>query len=609
MSKKLFICLLLIVLLPLSVLGWLGHKLSVQDRTQVQMNIQRILQGRLEDTRSQLHSILQKLEKQLLRDLRQQTFTVDALRQYTQQQPMVRQTFWLDANNTLLFPRKTQALNAQERAFLERTRRIWSGQVILIERGNDQSEVGSPFPTPRSAPSIQTKRNNQQRLPKQRAQKRFPSTRPSQRAYRSYQPPPLQQSSRQARQQRRLGRKRTLSSGKIAQMLRGWSLSSMRTAQNPPPASHAWLAWYWAEGLHLLFWRQTRNGQIVGVEIDRIILMAHLIQELPTTTHLKGRIKLRDERGEIIHQWGGYDEPKGQKALASLRLQAPLYSWSLAYYGPENDNLAAFEGQLYLNLGLMIGFVALGLLALAFYLYWEYSRDMREASQKVTFVTQVSHELKTPLTNIRLYAELLENRIDEEDPKAHRYTHVIVTESQRLSRLITNILTFSKRQKESLSLHPRALDIDELIERILEQFAPTLTSKGFTIERQLSSAQHVYADPDAIEQIIGNLLSNVEKYAASGQWVKVMSGTIDDHTVYVDVSDKGPGIPTGHKHKIFQPFFRGSDRLSDGVTGTGIGLSIARELAQMQQGTLHVLDRTKGTTFRLTLPTPQRAKG
>ena len=114
---------------------------------------------------------------------------------------------------------------------------------------------------------------------------------------------------------------------------------------------------------------------------------------------------------------------------SSLRLASPLSAWNLAWYGPQPA-----EGGPGLSLLSGLGAVALALIGLAVWFYRESSRELREAARRVTFVNQVSHELKTPLTNIRLYAELLEDELPEEDDKAAHHLGVIVSESQRLSR-------------------------------------------------------------------------------------------------------------------------------------------------------------------------------
>jgi len=221
----------------------------------------------------------------------------------------------------------------------------------------------------------------------------------------------------------------------------------------------------------------------------------------------------------------------------------------------------------------------------------------------VTFVNQVSHELKTPLTSIRMYAELLDREVDEGDEATRRHLGIIVSESQRLSRLIGNILTFARSRRGRLRLHPGPGVVDDLIGTVLERFRPAMEGKGVRTGFDGNAKGDVLFDGDAVEQILGNLFSNVEKYAASGGVMEVASRQADGRTV-ISVSDRGPGVPEKERDRIFKPFYRLSDRLSDGVTGTGIGLSISRDLARRHGGDLVLAPRPAGACFRVTLETP-----
>jgi signal transduction histidine kinase len=223
----------------------------------------------------------------------------------------------------------------------------------------------------------------------------------------------------------------------------------------------------------------------------------------------------------------------------------------------------------------------------------------------VSFVNQVSHELKTPLTNIRMYAELLEGNLPDSDDKTSHYLGVIVSESQRLSRLIGNVLTFARQQRQKLNLHKTEGCVDDVVRAVLDHFRPSLESKGVKIIFTADAGGTVEFDRDALEQILGNLFSNVEKYAASGAKMEVTSRQEGDRT-WIDVADAGPGIPKGQAEKVFEPFHRISNKVSDGVTGTGIGLSIARDLARRHGGDVKLLPSGRGACFRVELSTPVR---
>ncbi|MEO0446584.1 MAG: HAMP domain-containing sensor histidine kinase, partial [Verrucomicrobiota bacterium] len=286
--------------------------------------------------------------------------------------------------------------------------------------------------------------------------------------------------------------------------------------------------------------------------------------------------------------------------FVSLALPAPLSSWRLDYHSARSLALAGPSSSGLLGFGLLLALLLLGFLALAYYLYREYSRDLREASQRVTFVNQVSHELKTPLTNIRMYAELLESRLGNEDEHLRKSVGIIVEESQRLSRLITNVLTFSQKRQEKLQLHPRTGVLDETIDNALEQFRPHLEKLGFHIQFHANAETPCRYDPDAVEQILINLISNVEKYATTGKHLEIHS-SLEGNLATILVTDHGPGIPSDKVEWIFQPFERLQEGLSD-VAGTGIGLNLARHLARLHGGEVIARsDVEQGATFQVTL--------
>jgi signal transduction histidine kinase len=253
-----------------------------------------------------------------------------------------------------------------------------------------------------------------------------------------------------------------------------------------------------------------------------------------------------------------------------------------------------------------LGSFALLLAGGAIYLWRESTREAREASRRVSFVNHVSHELKTPLTNIRLYAELLEQSLGADAEGGHaEKVAVIVDESRRLSRLIHNVLTFARRDRGSLAvtLHPGV--VDDVVRSVIEDFRPRLDQKGIAVELFLSAGKRVLMDPDALEQILGNLVGNAEKYASAGGYLGLDTGHVAART-RITVRDRGPGVPVPQRERVFEPFYRSSDRLTDGVAGTGIGLTIARDLARLHGGDLRVEqpEQGSGALFVLELETP-----
>ena len=154
--------------------------------------------------------------------------------------------------------------------------------------------------------------------------------------------------------------------------------------------------------------------------------MADLIARLPETVDspagklrsVSTRIRLVNESAASVYQWGQYEPPPSAKPFCEVPLSEPLASWRLQCFVPENQLKSGTSGSVYVSLLAGLFGVAIALAVIAFFFMREYARDMRQAAQQVSFVNQVSHELKTPLTNIRMYAEMLECDLDKLDESA-----------------------------------------------------------------------------------------------------------------------------------------------------------------------------------------------
>ena len=370
-----------------------------------------------------------------------------------------------------------------------------------------------------------------------------------------------------------------------------------------------WHAWYHDRGVQLMLWI-SEGDFVYAAEVNRTRLLADIIAALPETDALapelaEGQVRLVDAAGRALYQWGAAEPEEDATPDVEMAVSEPLGAWRLEYYASASVAGAALGVSPWAQGAAPAALLALGVLGLAVYFYREQAREMREAAQRVSFVNQVSHELKTPLTNIRMYAELLDqdvrgSELNEESSPLTRYLDVIVFESQRLSRLIGNVLSFSRSQRETLELHPKPGVVDEVIRRVLDQFQPALAEKGIDVRFTPGAAEAVALDADALEQILGNLISNAEKYAASGGLIEVASQQ-KGKRVEITVQDSGPGLSIAEGRRIFEPFYRVHNDLTEGVSGTGIGLAISRELARLHGGDLRLEPSAKGARFRLTL--------
>jgi signal transduction histidine kinase len=374
-------------------------------------------------------------------------------------------------------------------------------------------------------------------------------------------------------------------------------------------SNSGWYTWFWEDGIHFLLWKRMKNGDIHGVEVDRFALLSEVIAAMPHTRPTTKAsayewdrhaeyIALRGPRGEVLYSWGQYTPEPAAPAWAVHALASPLAAWELVYYGAPLSAVGLSPAMLGILLVILAVFIVMTLAVIM--MVREHSRTVREAQQRVSFVNQVSHELKTPLTNIRMYSELLEQRVSGKDEKAAHYTSIMLSESRRLARMIHNVLSFGKQGRGALRLHRSRGIIDESVEAVLEHFGPVFESKGIRIHFSPGCSDPFSFDRDVLEQVLGNLLANAKKYAGEGAQVWVTTVTDGDH-VKIEVRDDGPGVPARYREQIFKPFFRLDDRLTQKVSGAGIGLSISRELARLHGGDLVLVESKEGARFCFSL--------
>lgn len=339
----------------------------------------------------------------------------------------------------------------------------------------------------------------------------------------------------------------------------------------------------------LLYWRQ-KGDIIIGLRLSYLQLMMDVTNNIQPPSAPQQIVRVT-ESGRQLYQ-NAQADLRQFALLDSTTLNYPLTTWQINIYGLKTPlyHVWLWGGVLIM---LLLATVAL----LAWSMWREYTRTARRARQQVDFVSQVSHELKTPLTNITLYAELLREGLDDDQTHEQRYLDVITQEGQRLSRLIQNILTFTRAPK----LHIQQVDISSLMTEIAHLFTPALKAKEMEIHLSCPENITLHSDRDVITQIVSNFLSNAEKYASQGKRVEIEVKAKPGH-LEIGVRDYGPGIAEKEMKMIFRPFYRVKSSITEGVSGTGIGLTIASQLAHSLQATIHVTAENPGIRFTLIIP-------
>lgn len=297
--------------------------------------------------------------------------------------------------------------------------------------------------------------------------------------------------------------------------------------------------------------------------------------------------------------------------LAVLALWALLRQYNFINYQLRTaGELALAEGDLFGSFSRvsifafsMIILALLLILIIGSYLSTQnMQRQLEVAKLKSDFVSTVSHELKTPLTSIRLLAERLLKLGPEERAKQKEYHSLIFIQSYHLSHLISNILDFSKLEQEGKEKYRfEKQDLAKLLQEAIADYAVNLSRPDCKLEVNIASDLPLfYLDKEAISRAFINLLDNALKFSPANAIVKISAGKTDDK-VFVEVTDQGPGIEEKEKKKVFERFYHTGK-------GTGLGLTLVHHIAEGHNGKVELeSEKGKGSTFRIVLPVRDRA--
>ncbi len=231
-------------------------------------------------------------------------------------------------------------------------------------------------------------------------------------------------------------------------------------------------------------------------------------------------------------------------------------------------------------------------------------RAITAAKLETEFLANVSHELRTPMTSIRSFAEILREYADEDPQSRQEFLDIIVTESERLTRLIEQILNFSKMQSGTERWDFEAIALDESLRGVCKGLEPVASERRIKIKTDAIEVLPATAgDDDRLRQVWINLLSNAIKFSPDGLEVAAKAWT-DEGFIIVEIQDHGPGIHADDQEIIFERFRQAcTDILTDKPGGAGLGLAIASAIVRRHLGTIEVSSRPgKGATFRVRLP-------
>jgi two-component system phosphate regulon sensor histidine kinase PhoR len=231
------------------------------------------------------------------------------------------------------------------------------------------------------------------------------------------------------------------------------------------------------------------------------------------------------------------------------------------------------------------------------------AREARLAKLQTDFVNKVSHDLRTPLTSIRMFVETLQlGRLQDADRQAEAL-EIISDETARLSGLINRLLDWARMESGRRSYQLRREPVEGIVDAALAAFAPQLLDGKVELTRTVApDLPAVVADRDALAEALLNLLNNAYKYTGPEKRIEVRASR-SGPTVLLSVADNGPGIAPREQKRVFDKFYRGSDPLSRSIEGTGLGLSMVKHIVTGHGGKVSVAsDLGHGATFTIALP-------
>lgn len=355
--------------------------------------------------------------------------------------------------------------------------------------------------------------------------------------------------------------------------------------------------------LTFLFWKKGRDGRIVGGLLDQAAFRNRLLGLLPALYSPVRILTILDENGRPLAVPEESGERDWRRPFISQEISEILPRWEVAAYLTDPRAVVSRANLTALILWILIVMLVVSILTGGLFVLKTVRTEIDLAKKKTTFVTNVSHELKTPLTSIRMFAEMLRQGRPPDAGKRAQYLDLMVSETERLTRLINNVLDFSRRGKDEKTYAIKAVNLNRLAKELVKDQRPRLEHNGFAVVfRPAASPLIVKADEDALKQSVLNLLSNAEKYSDRAKEIDIETAGEGGRAI-LRVKDRGIGVPPSQSEKIFEEFYRADDSLTARTRGTGLGLSIARRIVRDHGGEIGCRPRDGGgSVFEIILP-------
>lgn len=347
--------------------------------------------------------------------------------------------------------------------------------------------------------------------------------------------------------------------------------------------------------------RTENNGDQTNMVIDFPVYLKSisekLIQKLDPNASIN--VKIEDNSGRLIFSKVINEET----SYLSFAFPGNLPQWKLLLSENKHGFIATLliaGSGIYLVIFILIALLMV--LGFVFTLY-TLNEELRLNKMKSEFISNVSHELKSPLTSIRIMTEMLHHKRVQTEERKSIYYSVMMKESERLSHLIDNILDFSRMEDDRKKYNFIDVDMDDLLPKFVESIREKLQEAKFNIRYSCPDQVPVIkADKNALLQVFYNLVENAIKFSGTSRKIDIKL-FLEEDELLICVKDYGIGIPSKDQEKIFDRFYRGDEPQRMGIKGSGIGLTIVKNIMEAHNGSLTLESKTgEGSTFCVHLP-------
>ncbi len=224
-----------------------------------------------------------------------------------------------------------------------------------------------------------------------------------------------------------------------------------------------------------------------------------------------------------------------------------------------------------------------------------------ETARRNDLITYLAHDLKTPLTSVISYLDLLEEAFDMPEAQRKKYIHITLEKALRLEKLINEFFEITRYNLQQIVLEKESIDLSFMLMQLTDEFYPLLTSHGNTIELQAEENLTVFGDSMKLARVFNNILKNAISYSYPNTPIKVYAGK-REKDIFICFINQGKTIPAEKLNAIFEKFFRMDEARSTNTGGAGLGLAIAKEIVTLHGGAINASSENEMTTFSVTLP-------